>query len=298
MKKKIVSIFLAATLAVSMIAGCGQKNDTKKETKVTAEKKEKKEKKVEYKTIGTKAEGAYEVQLTNATGQDITAVTLKSSSEENYPDTMLAEGDSFKNEEIRNLYYKPSEEAAQSTETEDGKELPAEYTMKITLADNTELELHAFPFEDMKKGEIKVQDGLAYLTYTKDDSEVSTLEAEKAVKEQKEAEAAAKAQAEAEAAAKAQAEADAAAKAQAEAEQAQKQKAAQSSQTQQRSTTSNQSSGSAATTNRSGAGTTSGNGAANSGASNNAASSGGASNSGAAAGGGSNEGCVEDGLTY
>lgn len=195
MKKKLISVLLVGVLAVSMSAGCGQKEDAKKDTKVSSEKKEKKEKKPEYKTIGTKEDEAYEVQLTNSTGQDITFVSFKSSSEENYPDTMLDEGDSFKNEETRNVYYKPSEEAAASTETEDGKELPAEYTMKITLADNTELELHAFPFDDMKNGEIKVQDGIAYLTYEKDGSEVSTLESEKAVKEQKEAEEKAKAEA-------------------------------------------------------------------------------------------------------
>lgn len=287
MKKKIISVLLVGVLAVSMSAGCGQKEDTKKDTKVSSEKKEKKEKKPEYKTIGTKEDGAYEVQLTNSTGQDITFVSFKSSSEENYPDTMLDEGDSFKNEETRNVYYKPSEEAAASTETEDGKELPAEYTMKITLADNTELELHAFPFDDMKNGEIKVQDGIAYLTYEKDGSEVSTLESEKAVKEQKEkakAEAAAQAEAEAAAAAKAQAEAEAAAQAQKAAE---AQKAAQSSQTQQRSTTSGQTS------------RPSNSGASSSGsASGNTGSGSSASNSGAATGGGSNEGCVDDGLTY
>lgn len=292
MKKKILSILLVGALAVSMTAGCGQKEDTKKDTKVSSEKKEKKEKKPEYKTIGTKEDGSYEVQLTNSTGQDITFVSFKSSSEENYPDTMLEEGDSFKNEEIRNVYYKPSEEAAKSTETEDGKELPAEYTMKITLADNTELELHAFPFDDMKKGKIKVQDGMAYLTYEKDGSEVSTLEAEKAVKEQKEAEEKAKAEAEAKAqeeaavAAKAQAEAEAAAQAQ-KAAKAQKaaeaQKAAQS--TQQRSTTSGQTS------------RPSNSGASSSGNTSGSTSSGGTSNSGAATGG-SNDGCVDDGLTY
>ena len=270
MKKKLISILLVGVLAVSMSAGCGQKEDTKKDTKVSSEKKEKKEKKPEYKTIGTKEDGAYEVQLTNSTGQDITFVSFKSSSEENYPDTMLDEGDSFKNEETRNVYYKPSEEAAASTETEDGKELPAEYTMKITLADNTELELHAFPFDDMKNGEIKVQDGIAYLTYEKDGSEVSTLESEKSFKEQKEAEEKAKA----EAAAQAQKAAEA-------------QKAAQSSQTQQRSTTSGQTS------------RPSNSGASSSGsASGNTGSGSSTSNSGAAAGGGSNEGCVDDGLTY
>ena len=76
------------------------------------------------------------------------------------------------------MYYKPSEEAAKETATESGKALPVEYTIQLTLADKTIVELHAFPFDDMEKGEIKIQDGVAYLTYEKDGAEVSTLDAE------------------------------------------------------------------------------------------------------------------------
>ena len=81
--------------------------------------------------------------------------------------------------------------------------MPVEYTIQLTLADKTIVELHAFPFDDMEKGEIKIQDGVAYLTYEKDGAEVSTLDAELATKAQKEQDE--KAKAEAEAAAQAEA---------------------------------------------------------------------------------------------
>ena len=48
MKKKLISVLLVGVLAVSMSAGCGQKEDAKKDTKVSSEKKTKmKEKKPE-----------------------------------------------------------------------------------------------------------------------------------------------------------------------------------------------------------------------------------------------------------
>lgn len=216
MKRKVLTIFLVGMLAITAVTGCGNKNttDTKKETTATT-----KTEKEEYKTIGKEEKDAYKVTLKNATGQDIISVSVKSSSEENYPDSFLKEADTYKKDETRVLYYKPSEDAAKETATESGKVLPAEYTIQLTLADKTIVELHAFPFDDMEKGEIKIQDGVAYLTYEKDGAEVSTLDAELATKAQKEQDE--KAKAEAEAAAQAQAEAAAQAQAEAAAAQAQ-----------------------------------------------------------------------------
>ena len=138
-------------------------------------------------------------------------MTIKTSNEESYPANMLKTDDSFAKDEIRTLYYKPSEEAAKSTTTESGKELPVEYTVQLTFADKSSLELHAFPFDNVKDAEILLQDGMAYISYEQDGKEVSTLEAEKAVKTQ--AEEAKKASEAAAAEAQAQAEAAAAAEA-------------------------------------------------------------------------------------
>ncbi len=219
MKKRIAILLIAGALSVSMMTGCSksksEETNKKTETSVSVKKTEKKTSE-EVKTIGEKTDGAFEVKLTNSTGQDITAVTVKTSNEDAYPASMLKSGDTFAKDEVRTLYYKPSEDAAKSTATETGKELPVEYTVHLTLADKSTLELHAFPFDSLKEATILVQDGIAYVTYEQDGKEVSTLEAEKAIKTQaetaaaqaKEAEAAA--QAEAAAAAEAQAAAEAA----------------------------------------------------------------------------------------
>ena len=229
MKRKIAILLIAGALSVSMMTGCSKSKSesaNKTETSVSVKKVEKDTDKAE-KTIGDKADGAYEIKLTNSTGQDITGVTIKTSNEEAYPANMLKTDDSFAKDEIRTLYYKPSEEAAKSTTTESGKELPVEYTVQLTFADKSSLELHAFPFDNVKDAEILLQDGMAYISYEQDGKEVSTLEAEKAVKTQ--AEEAKKASEAAAAEAQAQAEAAAAAEAQAQAEAAAAAEAAASS---------------------------------------------------------------------
>lgn len=200
--KKILMIAAVAVLALATVAGCGKKEAEEKAPKVE------KEEVVELNTIGTKADDAFMVKLTNATGQDITAVSIKSSSDEAYPENMMEASDKFVKDETREVYYKPSE-ATKSTVTEDGKEVPPEYLMQITLEDGKTYELHAFPFEDMEEGKIELEGEFAYLTYTSTSTkeDVNTLDAEKAVK----AAADAKAKAEAEAKAKAEAEAAAAA---------------------------------------------------------------------------------------
>ena len=217
MKKKIAILLIAGALSLSMVTGCSESKseDTNKTETSVSVKKTQTAVSTEEKTIGEKTEGAYEIKLTNSTGQDITGVTIKTSNEESYPANMLKTDDSFAKDETRTLYYKPSETAAASTATETGKELPVEYTIQLTFADKSTLELHAFPFDGPEDAEILLQDKVAYITYEQDGKEVSTLEAEKAVKTQ--AEEAKKASEAAEAQAK-EAEAAAAAEAQAASE--------------------------------------------------------------------------------
>lgn len=177
MKKKKIFLLLTVTAMIfAAVAGCGKKEtEKKKETKV--------EKVEKLKTIGTKDDDAYVIKLTNATGQDITAFSVKSSGDAAYPENMLKDSDKFTVEEEREVYYTPSD-AAKTTATADGKEIPVEYLVQITVADGKVYELHAFPFEDMKEGELKLEEGIAYLTYSSVSTkeEVSTLDAEKAVK--------------------------------------------------------------------------------------------------------------------
>ena len=50
---------------------------------------------VPLKTLGTKAEGAYEVQIKNATTRPISGVAIKSSEEADFTTQLLGEGDTL-----------------------------------------------------------------------------------------------------------------------------------------------------------------------------------------------------------
>ena len=198
MKRKVLIALCVCMIGVAgMTSGCG---DKKEETPVVEEKEP------ELKTIGKEDKEAFKVEIKNATGKTIKGIAIKQTDEESYPENMLEDGDVFTDQESRNLYYKAPEDTTKQTEenTEDmaaesekaqEKELEQGYDIQLTFEDDSTAELHAFPFEDIEKGEICYEDDVAYLTYTSVASkeELNTKEAELAVKvaEQKAAEEAA-----------------------------------------------------------------------------------------------------------
>ena len=198
MKRKVLIELCVCMIGVAgMTSGCG---DKKEETPVVEEKEP------ELKTIGKEDKEAFKVEIKNATGKTIKGIAIKQTDEESYPENMLEDGDVFTDQESRNLYYKAPEDTTKETEenTEDmavesekaqEKELEQGYDIQLTFEDDSTAELHAFPFEDIEKGEICYEDDVAYLTYTSVASkeELNTKEAELAVKvaEQKAAEEAA-----------------------------------------------------------------------------------------------------------
>ena len=198
MKRKVLIALCVCMIGVAgMTSGCG---DKKEETPVVEEKEP------ELKTIGQEDKEAFKVEIKNATGKNIKGITIKQTDEESYPENMLEDGDVFTDQESRNLYYKVPEqstevleESAEDTAVESEgtqeKELEQGYDIQLTFEDDSTAELHAFPFEDIEKGEICYEDDVAYLTYTSVASkeELNTKEAELAVKvaEQKAAEEAA-----------------------------------------------------------------------------------------------------------
>lgn len=204
MNKKILLVMCTLAISAScLVTGC-TKGDTKADMKADAqtedtEKKaeEKKEEviKAELKSIGTKEEGCFEVVLANKTGQDITGVSIRTTDEENFPESLMKEGETFTKEEKRNLYYKAPEQKDKTASTDaadsETKALEPAYEVQITFADKTTKVLHAFPFADMKEGELCFADDVAYLKYSsvKTKEIVETKEAELAVKQQEEADA-------------------------------------------------------------------------------------------------------------
>lgn len=212
MKKKLFTMILAGVIGFSfMAAGCGNKKDSQEKGQAgsspTAEAsetpeptKEPTETPAALKPIGTEEAGAYEVQLTNGTGKNITGIAIKRMEDGEYPENMLGADDTFAVNEERILYYKgesgsQSDNAGQDTAdqgTDSENLLTPGYDIQLSFEEGTALELHAFPFGDIEKGSIRLEDEVAFIVYDSmaDKKEVSTKEAEQVIAEQKKAEAA------------------------------------------------------------------------------------------------------------
>ena len=106
---KTKQILMAGTLALSMVlsggmlTGCSNSSNTK-DTKTSEVAKKK-----EVKTLGKKTKDSKSLKFTNSTGKKITVFETKSSSEENFCDNLLENGDVVKNKEERTLYYEVKE---------------------------------------------------------------------------------------------------------------------------------------------------------------------------------------------
>lgn len=118
------------------------------------------EKKV--KTIGQKTKDSKSLKMTNNTGKKITVFETKSSSEENFCDNLLEDGDAVKNKEERTLYY---------TVKENDK-----LDVKVGLQDQDK----TFVFKDVdttdtKKVDVSLKEDKVNLDVTKKDGTTATL---------------------------------------------------------------------------------------------------------------------------
>ena len=159
---KTKQILMAGALALSMVlsggmlTGCSNSSNTKdtKTSEVT--------KKKEVKSIGQKTKDSKSLKMTNNTGKKITVFETKSSSEENFSDNLLEEGDAVKNKEERTLYY---------TVKENDK-----LDVKIGLQDQDK----TFVFKDVdttdtKKVDVSLKEDKVNLDVTKKDGTTATL---------------------------------------------------------------------------------------------------------------------------
>lgn len=155
-------IFMAGALAFSMVlsggmlTGCSNSSNTKgtKTSEVT--------KKKEVKTLGQKTKDSKSLKMTNNTGKKITVFETKSSSEENFSDNLLENGDVVKNKEERTLYY---------TVKENDK-----LDVKVGLQDEDK----TFVFKDVdttdtKKVDVSLKENKVNLDVTKKDGSTATL---------------------------------------------------------------------------------------------------------------------------
>ena len=155
---KTKQILTAGAIALSMIlTGCSSSSTETKDTKTTEVAKKK-----EVKTIGQKTKDSKSLKITNSTGKKITVFETKSSSEENFSDNLLEDGDAVKNKEERTLYY---------TVKENDK-----LDVKIGLQDQDK----TFVFKDVdtvdtKKVDVSLKEDKVNLDVTKKDGSTATL---------------------------------------------------------------------------------------------------------------------------
>lgn len=154
-------ILMAGALALSMVLSGGMltgcSNSSTKDTKTTEVAKKK-----EVKTLGKKTKDSKSLKFTNNTGKKITVFETKSSSEENFSDNLLENGDAVKNKEERTLYY---------TVKENDK-----LDVKVGLQDQDK----TFVFKDVdtvdiKKVDVSLKEDKVYLDVTKKDGSTATL---------------------------------------------------------------------------------------------------------------------------
>lgn len=159
---KTKQILMAGALALSMVlsggmlTGCSNSSNTK-DTKTTEVAKKKK-----VKTLGKKTKDSKSLKITNSTGKKITVFETKSSSEENFCDNLLEDGDAVKNKEERTLYY---------TVKENDK-----LDVKVGLRDVDK----TFVFKDVdttdvKKVDVSLKEDKVNLDVTKKDGSTATL---------------------------------------------------------------------------------------------------------------------------
>lgn len=150
------ALALSMVLSGGMLTGCSNSSNTKdtKTSEVT--------KKKEVKTLGQKSKDSKSLKFTNITGKKITVFETKSSSEENFSDNLLENGDVVKNKEERTLYYEVKESD--------------KLDVKIGLQDEDK----TFVFkdvdtEDTKKVDVSLKEDKVNLDVTKKDGSTATL---------------------------------------------------------------------------------------------------------------------------
>ena len=226
---KYAALAIAAVLMLSLLYACGAK-----------------EEKPTYPTVGS---GDEQILTTNGTEYDITSLSMKSSTESEYGNDLLAMSDVIAPSETFCLEY-------------EGVGDDVSYDIQFTLSDGNQYTIYALDLPNYSEQTIVISDGIAYTDYvTVDGVEGDTMAAQNEKKEAADAAAAAeaKAKAEAEEAARQQAEAEAAAAEAAAAEEEEQTSSPTESTSNTGSSTTNNTSTNSGTSTNTGTSTSSGN---------------------------------------
>ena len=193
-KITMVGLLVLVFIFGGALSGCGSNDGAAEEDVIPTDEAISEE--PEYRKVGTEGEQAFKVIFENSTGQDITGITIKPSDEKKYPDNMIAAGeDPIKIDEKFQLFYTPADtgensESAEQVQTDPDDpntavEFESLYDIKVTFADNSDLKLYDFSFNDIEEAKLLLSDGVLYIEYTsKSTGElVNTKEAQLAEKE-------------------------------------------------------------------------------------------------------------------
>lgn len=215
--KKIFLGGLVLVLGCFGMTGCAQESADPEPEPEKQEVVEEEEEKLPV--IGKETDTALKIEATNATKKAIKGLSVKLSTDEAYPASLISGSEEIAKEETVEIFIEPIEAPQVEAEGEErgvtDVEMRSVYNIQLTFDDDSVVELHNVGLDNIVSIELCLnEDNVAYLEYeTNEGAKESTLESELALIA--EAEAAAQAQAEAEAAAQAQAEAEAAAQAEA-----------------------------------------------------------------------------------
>lgn len=194
MKKRL--FVLAGILCIGVLfSGCKKEEpEEKKEVK-------EKEPEVTYQVIGRESKDAYDIFVTNDTENVITGIQIKNSEQAEYPANMMSGEQKIETDETVELYYTPEtlpeDKAGEDNPADEAEDKPAiadavvniTYSVQLTFEDGTVHELSSFAVDDIDEVTVCYEDEVAFLTYQSksQDVEISTKEAELALKSDREA---------------------------------------------------------------------------------------------------------------
>ena len=167
--KGLFVVITCFCLMLFALAGCGGQSATSSsESSASSESLEASDQAVNPDVvIGTDADGAKSIVVTNTTGKTITNVAITESGADVEPVFLMDEGDEWKDGQVAELFYKPVGSDVYDVQLQCGEET---YT------------LHSFSFAGAENVVVAFGSDVAYVTFDRDGNLVSSLEDEVARK--------------------------------------------------------------------------------------------------------------------
>ncbi|NHM17054.1 hypothetical protein GMI69_10470 [Eggerthellaceae bacterium zg-887] len=193
-KMGMAALALACAIGTGALAGCSQETPQPEPAPAQASEEAKAEPAAdespepEGAVIGKESEDAYRVQLTNDLGADVTSLSIKDSSEESFPSSMIGADEKVAAGETVTMFYAPEQSVAAD----------APYDMLVGI-DGKTYELHGLELGNWTEMTLALSGDIAYATYVDADGktgdtkqvEQDVLDAKKAAAEEEAAQKAA-----------------------------------------------------------------------------------------------------------